>query len=92
MRGLPFSAGKPDIIFFFHDCGQLLEEDISLVLAPDGRPSGEAYVAFAPGRADARMGMQKNRQCMPGSSRYVELFFAAPDERQRREAQGFALV
>ena len=92
MRGLPFSASKPDILFFFQDCGQLLEEDVSLVLGPDGRPSGEAYVSFAPGRADARMGMLKNRQSMPGSSRYVELFFAAPDEPRRREAQGCAFV
>ena len=92
VRGLPFSASKTDLLLFFGDCGEIAEADVCIVLNPEGRPSGEAFVTFVPGRSHLSLALQKNRMCLPGSSRYLELFPASSDEPQRRQALGFTLT
>ncbi|KAJ7964097.1 heterogeneous nuclear ribonucleoprotein F [Quillaja saponaria] len=45
LRGLPFSAGKDDIVEFFKDF-VLSEDSIHITMNSEGRPTGEAYVEF----------------------------------------------
>ncbi|XP_020579146.1 epithelial splicing regulatory protein 2 isoform X2 [Phalaenopsis equestris] len=70
MRGLPYSAGKEDIMDFFKDY-ELSEERIYIVLNAESRPSGEAYVEFANAVA-SRSAMAKDRMTL--GRRYIELF------------------
>jgi hypothetical protein len=53
-------------------CPQITQDCIQMQRGCDGRPTGEAIVAF-PSRADAeRAILEKNRQSL--GNRYVELF------------------
>jgi heterogeneous nuclear ribonucleoprotein F/H len=70
MRGLPFSAGKEEIIDFFRDF-ELSEQKVHLVVNPDGRPSGEAFVEFN-SADDSKEAMKNDRMTL--GSRYIELF------------------
>lgn len=70
MRGLPYSAGKDDILDFFKDY-QLSENNVHIVLNSEGRPSGEAFVEFA-NSEDSKSAMEKDRMTL--GSRYIELF------------------
>ncbi|KAJ6828193.1 G-rich sequence factor 1 [Iris pallida] len=70
MRGLPYSAGKEDIMEFFEDY-QLSEDHVHIVLNSNGRPTGEAYVEFA-NAEDSKSAMEKDRMTL--GSRYIELF------------------
>ncbi|KAJ6796517.1 Uncharacterized protein M6B38_218910 [Iris pallida] len=70
MRGLPYSAGKDDIMDFFKDY-QLSEETVHIVLNSNGRPAGEAYVEFA-NAEDSKSAMGMDRMTL--GSRYIELF------------------
>uniref|UniRef100_A0A1D1Z988 G-rich sequence factor 1 n=2 Tax=Anthurium amnicola TaxID=1678845 RepID=A0A1D1Z988_9ARAE len=70
MRGLPFSAGKDDVLDFFKDF-ELSEESVHIVLNSDGRPTGEAFVEF-PNAEDSKSAMVKDRMTL--GSRYIELF------------------
>ncbi|KAJ6848832.1 G-rich sequence factor 1 [Iris pallida] len=70
MRGLPYSAGKDDIVDFFKDY-QLSEENVHIVLNSNGRPAGEAYVEFA-NAEDSKSAMGMDRMTL--GSRYIELF------------------
>ncbi|KAA8549754.1 hypothetical protein F0562_001228 [Nyssa sinensis] len=45
LRGLPFSAGKDDIMEFFKDF-LLSEDSIHITVNSEGRPTGEAFVEF----------------------------------------------
>ncbi|KAJ4800020.1 hypothetical protein LUZ62_051266 [Rhynchospora pubera] len=70
MRGLPFSAGKEEIIDFFKEF-ELTEDMVHLVVNPDGRPSGEAFVEFRSAE-DSKEAMKNDRMTL--GSRYIELF------------------
>ena len=43
-------------------CGQMSEEKVRLVLGPDARPSGEAYVEISGPGANLRAALAKDRQ------------------------------
>ncbi|KAL6563762.1 hypothetical protein OROGR_002721 [Orobanche gracilis] len=76
MRGLPFSAGRDDIIDFFKKfC--LPEESIHIVYSFEGRPTGEAFVEFASAE-DAEAALAKDRMTL--GSRYIELFPSSSEE------------
>ncbi|XP_078163686.1 RNA-binding (RRM/RBD/RNP motifs) family protein isoform X2 [Carex rostrata] len=70
MRGLPFSAGKEEIVDFFKDF-ELTEQRVHLVVNSDGRPSGEAFVEFNSSE-DSKAAMKNDRMTL--GSRYIELF------------------
>ncbi|XP_047942343.1 epithelial splicing regulatory protein 1-like isoform X3 [Salvia hispanica] len=76
MRGLPFSAGKDDIIDFFKNF-TLSEDSIHIAFNFEGRPTGEAFVEFASAE-DAKAALAKDRMTL--GSRYIELFQSSPDE------------
>ncbi|KAK3032978.1 hypothetical protein RJ639_035806 [Escallonia herrerae] len=76
MRGLPFSAGKDDIMDFFKDF-ILSEESIHLTINSGGRPTGEAFVEFS-SLEDAEAALSKDRMTL--GSRYVELFRSSLEE------------
>ncbi|KAL3828191.1 hypothetical protein ACJIZ3_016993 [Penstemon smallii] len=76
MRGLPFSAGKDDIIDFFKNF-TLSEESIHITFNHEGRPTGEAFVEFA-SEDDAKAALAKNRMTL--GSRYIELFPSSQED------------
>ncbi|XP_057479392.1 uncharacterized protein LOC130766721 [Actinidia eriantha] len=76
MRGLPFSAGKEDIIDFFKDF-VLSEDSVHVTFNSGGRPTGEAFVEFA-NAEDSKAAMTKDRMTL--GSRYIELFPASFEE------------
>ncbi|EIE26777.1 hypothetical protein COCSUDRAFT_64653 [Coccomyxa subellipsoidea C-169] len=92
LRGIPFTITKPDICSFFSTCGQMSEDKVKLVVGPDGRPTGEAYVEISGAGAKLRLALAKDRQIMPGSSRYIEIFTSTRDEVDRRALTGVMLV
>ncbi len=73
-------------------CGQMSEDKVKLVVGPDGRPTGEAYVEISGAGAKLRLALAKDRQIMPGSSRYIEIFTSTRDEVDRRALTGVMLV
>ncbi|KAL9255328.1 Epithelial splicing regulatory protein 1-like protein [Drosera capensis] len=76
MRGLPFSAGKEDIVDFFKEF-VIPEDNIHIMYNPDGRRTGEAFVMFS--KPDhAKAAMTKDRKTL--GSRYIELFVSSPQE------------
>eukprot|EP01062_Namystynia_karyoxenos_P063297 TRINITY_DN56118_c0_g1_i1.p1 TRINITY_DN56118_c0_g1~~TRINITY_DN56118_c0_g1_i1.p1 ORF type:complete len:566 (+),score=159.32 TRINITY_DN56118_c0_g1_i1:72-1769(+) len=69
LRGLPFSATQVDIAAFF--AGLIpAPRGIHLVLGPDKRPTGDAYVEFR-SAGDAQAAAAKDRQQL--GHRYVEV-------------------
>ena len=75
LRGLPFTATLPDVLHFFR--GVELAQDPAYAVftcAPDGRPSGEAFVEVASAQAQ-QSALQRHKQQM--GSRYIELFPAS---------------
>lgn len=76
MRGLPFSAGKEDIIDFFKEF-TLTEDSIHIMFNSEGRSTGEAFVEFA-SLEDSKAALAKDRMTL--GSRYIELFMSSPDE------------
>lgn len=60
-----------DIVMFFEGF-DVVKESITLGTSPDGRPSGEAWVAFASPEEATRAIRQMNREYM--GNRFVELF------------------
>lgn len=76
MRGLPFSAGKDDIMEFFKDF-VLSEDSIHITFNFEGRPTGEAFVEFA-SPEDAKSALAKDRMTL--GSRYIELFPSSLEE------------
>jgi len=72
MRGLPWEADNASI-------GEFLEitpddvEEIRISKAENGKPSGEGYVVIKT-EAIAEKAMQKHKQTMAGTNRYIELF------------------
>ncbi|KAJ4825382.1 hypothetical protein Tsubulata_012537 [Turnera subulata] len=84
LRGLPFSAGKDDIMEFFKDF-KLSEEGIHMTLNFEGRPTGEAFVEFASAE-DSKAAMYKDR--MTVGSRYIELFPSSIEDLEEAVSRG----
>merc|ERR1719295_245467 len=74
MRGLPFRVTENDIAEWFSSVADPV--GIQIMYNNDGRPTGEAEVAFASAQ-DAKRSLSKDRQNM--QHRYVELFYDGPD-------------
>ena len=74
LRGLPYSATSRDVINLLHDC-KVTDSDkgIRFSFAPDGRPSGEAFVELA-SEEDVSKALEHNNEHM--GKRYVEIFKA----------------
>ncbi|XP_071917126.1 uncharacterized protein [Coffea arabica] len=84
MRGLPFSAGKDDIMEFFKDF-VLSEDSIHVTFNFEGRPTGEAFVEFA-SPEDAKAALAKDRMTL--GSRYIELFPSSLEELNESASRG----
>ncbi|XP_059665281.1 uncharacterized protein LOC132311399 [Cornus florida] len=84
LRGLPFSAGKDDIIKFFEDF-VLTEELIHIMVNSGGRPTGEAFVEFL-SVEDSKAAMAKDRMTL--GSRYIELFPSSLEELDEAVSRG----
>lgn len=84
LRGLPFSAGKDDIMEFFKDF-VLSEDSIHITMNSEGRPTGEAFVEFA-GAEDSKAAMAKDRMTL--GSRYIELFPSSVEEMDEAVSRG----
>ncbi|XP_055834092.1 uncharacterized protein LOC129902741 [Solanum dulcamara] len=84
MRGLPFSAGKDDIMDFFKDF-VLTEDAIHVTFLSDGRPTGEAFVEFV-STDDAKAALAKDRMTL--GSRYVELFPSSIEDMNHAVSRG----
>ncbi|XP_050367623.1 uncharacterized protein LOC126785972 isoform X2 [Argentina anserina] len=84
LRGLPFSAGKDDIIDFFKDF-VLSEDNIHFTMNSEGRPTGEAFVEFA-NAEDSKASMAKDRMTL--GSRYIELFPSSHEELDEAVSKG----
>jgi len=72
LRGLPYSATQQEIVNFL----EIPAEHVVNVDIPnnaEGRPSGNAFVVCND-QASAETALNKNKQCMPGSTRYIEIF------------------
>jgi len=74
VRGLPYRATEREITNFFRPLETIA---CRMLFGNDGRPSGEADVAFLC-HQDARDAMAKNKQNV--GSRYVELFLRSKEE------------
>ena len=78
LRGLPFNTTAEMILAFFqgYDAPKGLH-GVHLILGPNGRPNGEAFVEFASEEvADAAL--NKDRATI--GTRYVEVFRATPEQ------------
>uniref|UniRef100_A0A2P2JH66 RRM domain-containing protein n=1 Tax=Rhizophora mucronata TaxID=61149 RepID=A0A2P2JH66_RHIMU len=84
LRGLPFSAGKDDIMDFFKDF-VLTEESIQIIMNSEGRPTGEAFVEFASAE-DSKAAMAKDRMTL--GSRYIELFPSSLEDLEESVSRG----
>ncbi len=73
-------------------CGAFSEDKVKLVLGMDGRPTGEAYVEVSGPGAKLRLALAEDRQIMPNSSRYVEIFTSTREEVERRAMTGVMLI
>ncbi|GFY98900.1 RNA-binding (RRM/RBD/RNP motifs) family protein [Actinidia rufa] len=70
LKGLPFSAGKDDIMNFFNGFA-LSENLIHITATSEGRPTGEAFVEFA-SEEDSKAAMERDGMTL--GNRYIELF------------------
>ncbi|OAY48519.1 heterogeneous nuclear ribonucleoprotein F isoform X2 [Manihot esculenta] len=84
LRGLPFSAGKDDVMEFFKDF-VLSEDSIHITMNSEGRPTGEAFVDFASAE-DSKAAMTKDRMTL--GSRYIELFPSSVEELEEAVTRG----
>lgn len=76
MRGLPFGSTKADIKAFFEGF-TLTDASIFLVMGPDGRPSGAAFVQFSDEYESQRALLKDKEQI---GTRYIELFLSNREE------------
>ena len=72
MRGLPYNAQTKDILEFFEGY-KIDSKGILIMMGPDNRPTGEAFVEFV-SPDEAQRAMERHKQNM--GSRYIELFRA----------------
>ncbi|XP_038724449.1 G-rich sequence factor 1-like isoform X2 [Tripterygium wilfordii] len=84
LRGLPFSAGKDEIVEFFKDF-MLSEDSIHFTMNKEGRPTGEAFVEFA-NAEDSKAAMAKDRMTL--GSRYIELFPSSVEDMDASVSRG----
>ncbi|KAL6976654.1 hypothetical protein U1Q18_025441 [Sarracenia purpurea var. burkii] len=84
LRGLPFSAGKDDIMDFFKDF-ELSEDSIHITANAEGRPTGEAFVEFV-NAEDSKAAMRKDRMTL--GNRYIELFPSSHEELNAAVSRG----
>ncbi|GAV56924.1 RRM_6 domain-containing protein, partial [Cephalotus follicularis] len=84
LRGLPFSAGKDDIMEFFKDF-VLSVGSIHITMNMEGRPTGEAFVEFASAE-DSKAAMTKDRMTL--GNRYIELFPSSHGELEEAVSRG----
>ncbi|XP_019096226.1 PREDICTED: heterogeneous nuclear ribonucleoprotein H2-like isoform X2 [Camelina sativa] len=84
LRGLPFSAGKEDILDFFKDF-DLSEDSVHVTVNGEGRPTGEAFVEFR-NAEESRAAMVKDRKTL--GSRYIELFPSSIEELEEALSRG----
>uniref|UniRef100_A0A5B7AS99 RRM domain-containing protein n=2 Tax=Davidia involucrata TaxID=16924 RepID=A0A5B7AS99_DAVIN len=84
LRGLPFSAGKDDIMDFFKEFA-LSENSIYLTFNSEGRPTGEAFVEFASAE-DSKAALAKDRMTL--GSRYIELFSSSLEDLNEAVSRG----
>ncbi len=86
LRGVPFSAGRDEIINFFNDPALSLPvlsvDKVLIPIAGDGRTTGQAFVEFE-SPEQVEIALKKDRQMM--GTRYIELFVSSEDERARFE-------
>ncbi|XP_028078626.1 heterogeneous nuclear ribonucleoprotein F-like isoform X2 [Camellia sinensis] len=87
LRGLPFSAGKDDIMDFFKDF-VLSVDSIHITVNSEGRSTGEAFVGFA-NAEDSKAAMAKDRKTL--GNRYVELFPSSHEELDAAISRGRSL-
>ncbi|KAK9157857.1 hypothetical protein Scep_004431 [Stephania cephalantha] len=85
LRGLPFSAGKDDVLEFFKDFSLSSEDSIHMPVNMDGRPTGEAFVEFL-NAEDSKNAMSKDRMTL--GSRYIELFPSSHEELDEAMSRG----
>ncbi|XP_009112266.2 heterogeneous nuclear ribonucleoprotein H2 isoform X1 [Brassica rapa] len=83
MRGLPYSANKPQIVEFFSGY-KVIEGRVHVVCRPDGKATGEAFVEFETAE-EARRAMAKDKMSI--GPRYVELFPTTREEARRAESR-----
>jgi len=81
LRGLPFAATELDIANFFQGVN-IANQGIHMVLTPDNRPSGQAFVELQ-GSMDLVNALAKDRQLL--GHRYVEVF---PSSRMEMHSGG----
>lgn len=82
LRGLPYSATEGEIVAFL----EIAQENVVEVVIPmndQGRPSGNAFVTCND-QGCAERALEKNKQCMPGSTRYIEIFKSNEGEMNTR--------
>ncbi|KAH0934471.1 hypothetical protein HID58_011588 [Brassica napus] len=84
LRGLPFSAGKEDILDFFRDF-DLSEDSVHVTVNGEGRPTGDAFVEFRSAE-ESRAAMVKDRKTL--GSRYIELFPSSVEELEEALSRG----
>ena len=74
LRGLPWAATSKDVLELLKDCQVMNgEKGIHFTFAPDGRPSGEAFVELC-NEEDVSNALNHNNEHM--GRRYVEIFRA----------------
>ena len=72
LRGLPYSATARDVLNLIHDSKVVDgEKGVRFTFAPDGRPSGEAFVELT-SEEDVSKALGHNNEHM--GKRYVEIF------------------
>lgn len=72
LRGLPFNSTAADVLAFFEGVATLGgETGVVFTCTPDGRPSGEAYVALAGAEAQGAALARHKEKIGP---RYIEIF------------------
>ncbi|XP_052187287.1 uncharacterized protein LOC127798043 isoform X2 [Diospyros lotus] len=84
LRGLPFSAGKDDIVDFFKDF-ELSVDLVHITSNSEGRRTGEAFVEFASAE-DSKAAMAKDRMTL--GNRYIELFPSSHEELEAAVSRG----
>jgi len=77
LRGLPFSAGPSDVVKFLSEYN-VDAWSVVFGIGNDGRPSGEAFVAF-PDEASATRALEEKQNEKVGN-RYIELFKSSYEE------------
>lgn len=82
LRGLPYDATKDDIVNFFGNEFDIVEDGILLPIGSDGRSSGQAFVQFT-NSADAAKALTKNRQNI--GWRYIEVFESSMEDAFRNQ-------